>query len=216
MNFDNIMFALEIIGTIAFAISGVMVAKEGKMDIFGAIVLGCATAVGGGVIRDLILGKTPPDMFKDPIYVIVAVVTCVMDFIIEKIRIKKGKTDSGYKLNEINNTILNIADSVGLAAFVVVGCQAAIRVGFNDNYLLISFVGVVTGIGGGIFRDMLAGQMPLIMRRRIYAMAAIAGAVIYCFATAYFSEILSAVVSMAVVIIIRFLAIYFKWNLPSF
>ena len=210
-DFDIVIFILEMIGTVAFAISGVMVAKEKKMDIFGAIVLGSATAVGGGVIRDLLLGQIPPVMFKEPIYVTVAAVTCILDFIIEKNR----KTES-LMASSLNQKILNAADSVGLAAFVVVGCRASINAGYNDHMLLSMFVGVLTGIGGGILRDILAGQMPLIMRKRVYGMAAVAGAVAFYVTDMYFNIIISAIISMTVVVLIRFLAIHFEWNLPSF
>ncbi len=210
-NFSTAIFILEMIGTVAFAISGVMVAKEKKMDIFGAIVLGSATAVGGGVIRDLLLGAIPPVMFREPIYVTVAAVTCIIDFIIEKNR----KAES-VMASSLNQKILNAADSIGLAAFVVVGCRASINAGFNDHMLLSMFVGVMTGIGGGILRDILAGQMPLIMRKRVYGMAAVAGAVSFYVTDMYFNIIISAIISMTVVVLIRFLAIHFEWNLPSF
>ena len=210
-DFDIVIFVLEMIGTVAFAISGVMVAKDKKMDIFGAIVLGSATAVGGGVIRDLLLGQIPPVMFREPIYVTVAAITCILDFIIEKNR----KTES-LMASSLNQKILNAADSVGLAAFVVVGCRASINAGFNDHMLLSMFVGVMTGIGGGILRDILAGQMPLIMRKRVYGMAAVAGAVSFYVTDMYFNIIISAIISMTVVVLIRFLAIHFEWNLPSF
>ena len=122
-----------------------------------------------------------------------------------------------------SNFILNVADSVGLAAFVVVGCRTAVNAGYGANMFLACFVGVLTGIGGGILRDIFAGQMPLIMRKRVYGIAAIVGAIVYCGlsviarpAGAFGSTMIAAVVSMIVTVLIRFLAIYFHWNLPSF
>lgn len=220
MEFSTFIFVLEMIGTVAFAVSGVMVAKERGMDIFGACVLGCSTAVGGGVIRDLLLGKTPPDMFVEPIYVIVATAASLITFVAEYVFGRKGSFLDRTRLR--TGRILNAADSVGLAAFVVVGCRQAVVAGYGDNLFLCAFVGVMTGIGGGILRDMLAGQMPLIMRKRIYGMAAIAGAVVYCLCISglmsggSMENMPAGIASMLVTVLIRFLAIHYGWNLPSF
>ena len=215
MGFDDVIFILEMVGTVAFAISGVMVAKDRKMDIFGAIVLGCATAVGGGMIRDLILGEIPPAMFTKPVYVTVAFITCVVDFIFERSQTTGNYMDKIDRNRIRSNFILNVADSVGLAAFVVVGCRTAVYAGYGANMFLACFVGVLT--------DIFAGQMPLIMRKRVYGIAAIVGAIVYCGlsviarpAGAFGSTMIAAVVSMIVTVLIRFLAIYFHWNLPSF
>ena len=107
---NSIIFIMEMIGTVAFAISGVLAAKEKRMDLFGAISLGCTTAVGGGMIRDLILGQTPPLMFLKPIYTEVAFLTSVLYFIVAK----KNKQYSG----EYITFLLYIADSIGLGVFV--------------------------------------------------------------------------------------------------
>ncbi len=223
MGFDNVIFILEMIGTVAFAISGVMVAKERKMDIFGAIVLGCATAVGGGMIRDLILGQIPPAMFTKPVYVLVSFVTCVVDFVFERHKKEPDDPDRSEHRVFSSELMLNAADAVGLAAFVVVGCRTAFNAGYGDNLFLVSFVGVLTGIGGGILRDIFAGQMPLIMRKRVYGIAAILGAIVYCSmsvlarpAGAFGSPMIAAAASMLVTVLIRSLAIYYRWNLPSF
>lgn len=250
MDFSQIVFILEMIGTVAFAVSGVMVARDRKMDIFGAVVLGCATAVGGGMIRDLILGVTPPVMFTKPIYVLVAALTSIIMFFWEYSRSRSGKSElSGNAENpdsekerrahhdqisgdtavsiasiarstfsqEHNDVLLNIADSVGLAAFVVVGCRSAIEQGYQDNLFLCAFVGVLTGIGGGILRDVFAGQMPLIMRKRVYGLAAVIGAIVYCELLSYGIDVItSSAACMIITCLIRFLAIHYRWNLPSF
>jgi uncharacterized membrane protein YeiH len=217
MNFDHLIFSLEMVGTVAFAVSGVMVAKERKMDIFGAILLGCVTAVGGGMIRDLILGETPPAMFRRPIYVDVSFVTCLISFVLERHRLGRRFFDRFDQTHARTALILNAADSIGLAAFVVVGCRTAVNAGYGDNTFLTSFVGVLTGIGGGILRDIMAGQMPLIMRKRVYGIAAIAGALLYTeLQTVGVQQLIAAVISMLCTVLIRFLAIYFRWNLPAF
>lgn len=216
MNIDSFIFALEMIGTVAFAISGVMVAKEREMDLFGAETLGCCTAVGGGVIRDVLLGRIPPVMFQRPIYILVAAVTCLLAFAAARHNLGEKIFSRIGRSREWSGALLSIADSIGLAAFVVVGCRSSVNAGYGENLFLSAFVGTVTGIGGGILRDMLAGQMPLIMRKRVYGMAAIAGAAVYCLMQERVGPGLSAGVSMAVTVLIRFLAIHYRWNLPSF
>ncbi len=269
MEFSHVVFFLEMIGTVAFAVSGVMVARDRKMDIFGAVVLGCATAVGGGMIRDLILGITPPAMFTKPIYVLVAAITSIVMFFLEYIRLRfpvsgeanvcesidnefaddksvtaesaaeESSEDECRKVKlsatshrfltriasitdmavnpERSDLLLNIADSIGLAAFVVVGCRSAIDHGYMNNLFLCSFVGVLTGIGGGILRDVFAGQMPLIMRKRVYGLAAIIGSVVYCELLAWQVDvIIASLACMIITCLIRFLAIHYRWNLPSF
>ena len=215
MDFSMIVFILEMIGTVAFAVAGVMVARDCKMDIFGAVVLGCATAVGGGMIRDLLLGAVPPMMFRRPVYVAVATIASLLTFFLEhcspKLREMIGRNQ------ERSDRILNIADSIGLAAFVVVGCRSAIDGGYGDNLFLCAFVGVLTGIGGGILRDVLAGQMPLIMRKRVYGLAAIIGSIIYCGLLRLGTDVIPAALAcIAITCLIRFLAIHYRWNLPSF
>lgn len=215
MNFSLIVFILEMIGTVAFAVSGVLAARERRMDIFGAVVLGCATAVGGGLIRDLILGVVPPAMFQKPVYVSVAAAASLVFFCLERY----GKRWQRFleSNQERNDQLLNIADSVGLAAFVAVGCRTAIDSGYADNFFLCAFVGVLTGIGGGILRDMLAAQMPLIMRKRVYGIAAIIGAVVYCgLLRLHMDAVTASVACMFITCLIRFLAIHYRWNLPSF
>ncbi len=215
MDFSLIVFILEMIGTVAFAVSGVMVARERKMDIFGAVVLGCATAVGGGMIRDLILGVVPPAMFQKPVYVTVAAMSSLVFFCLERYGKQWQKLLASNQ--ERNDQFLNVADSIGLAAFVVVGCRTAIDAGHSENFFLCAFVGVLTGIGGGILRDMLAAQMPLIMRKRVYGIAAIVGAVVYCELLRMHVDAVTASVScMVITCVIRFLAIHYRWNLPSF
>ncbi|SKC00994.1 Uncharacterized membrane protein YeiH [Lachnospiraceae bacterium] len=207
MNMSGLIFAMEMIGVIAFAISGVFVAKEKHMDYFGAVVLGCATACGGGVVRDLILGVTPPAMFRDPIYVIAAFITATLVFILEYKKVQLPAEDSW---------ILNVADSIGLGVFVVVGSQAAIYEGFQDKFFLCVFVGTVTGVGGGILRDILACQMPMVMRKHVYALAAILGAVVYCIIESTGYEVAASLSGIAVVVLIRMLATIYRWNLPAF
>lgn len=211
--FDNLIFVIEILGTIAFSISGVLVAREKKMDIFGTVVLGASTAVGGGVTRDLILGITPPLMFLTPVYVTVSFVTSCILFIWFYYRKSSGFEALGHAYE----TAFNAADSFGLAAFAISGIETAINTGHQGNMFLIVFVGTITAVGGGILRDILAGQMPLILQKRVYAVAAIVGAMVFYVLNICFSmdKMIAALACIVIVVLIRYLAIRFEWNLPS-
>lgn len=210
MDIAGFVFILELIGTAAFAVSGVMVARDRKMDLFGACLLGCTTACGGGVIRDLLLGVIPPMLFRSPVYIITAFAASLVTFLIFYFTVPPHP-------NAAADRLLNSADSLGLAAFVVVGYQGAVNAGFSSNGFLCIFVGVLTGIGGGILRDILAGQMPLIMSKRVYGVAAIAGAVCYWLLLIAFrgATLIPSLISIAVTALIRFLAIHYRWNLPK-
>ncbi len=209
MSFTNFVTILEMIGSAAFAVSGVVVAKKKKMDIFGAVILGCMTAVGGGFIRDLILGITPPSMFKNPMYVLCAFVFSLLTFMIEYKEI--GELE---KHKNVSDLLLNITDTIGLAIFAIMGARTAIENGYVDNRFLCIFVGTLTGIGGGIFRDMLAGEMPLIMKERVYGVAAIIGSMVFVYSFQFIGELYAMVVSFVCTVLIRYCAIHYRWNLP--
>lgn len=207
---QTILFIAELIGTVAFAISGVLVAAEKRVDIFGALVLGTITAVGGGAIRDLLLGITPPTLFQKPVYTIVAVATAAIVFFIEY-----GMGDKIERFSVGYMKVINGFDAVGLAVFVVVGVNTAIASGQGDNGFLSIFVGAITGIGGGMMRDILAGQIPVVLRKRVYAVAAILGATVYYFMTrGGCPDWLSIGTGAACVMLLRFLATHYCWNLP--
>ncbi len=212
MTVDNILFAIEIVGTIAFAITGVITALEKKFDIFGALVLGTVTAVGGGIMRDLILGYTPPMAFRKSVYAITAVITSLAVFIIAYFFGRKIK-----KHYDVYSQVINIFDSIGLSVFVVGGVNSAISCGFGENMFLSIFVAALTGVGGGVLRDIMAGRVPKILRKRVYALAAIIGAIIYY--VLFYYELCSAALAIILgagsVLIIRILATIFHWNLPT-
>lgn len=211
MTFGIEIFITEIIGIIAFAISGAIVGIKKHFDIFGIIVLGVITAVGGGAIRDITLGIIPPTMFKNPVYVVVAFMTSCVTFgaaAIVKAKFNKNK--------QFFVEIVNFFDAVGLGVFAVTGTNTAIVHGFEHNAFLAIFVGVITGIGGGMVRDVLAGKVPFVLFKDIYASAAIVGAGIYYFMyTSKFNPILSVISAIVITIIIRMLASYYHLGLPK-
>ena len=150
---ENIVFALEIIGTIAFAISGATLGLEKGMDLMGITILGLTTGVGGGIIRDIIIGQTPPLTFRDPTYLIISVVVSVIVFT-PPVR-KWIFSDS-----MLYEWLMLIMDSVGLGVFTVLGIKSAYTVSSIHGVILFTFVGMLTGVGGGVLRDMMAGNRP--------------------------------------------------------
>lgn len=207
---DTYIFVMEIIGTIAFASSGAMVGIQKEMDIFGVAVLGMTTAVGGGMIRDLILGVTPPIMFQDSTYAIVAIiVSCLVFFMIA---VNRHLPES--HLYVLYERLMLFCDSLGLGIFTVVGVNAALNMEYETTGFLQVFVGVLTGVGGGCLRDMMAGNMPYIFVKHVYASASIVGALACVFLTRAFGELSGMLVGAALVLMIRCLAAHYKWNLP--
>ena len=168
---DSIIFFMEILGTIAFAASGAMVGIRKRMDIFGICVLGVVTAVGGGMTRDVILGKLPSALEK-PVYVVVSVITSLAIFVLLYI---KHDLLSG-RLGTFYDKAMLIMDSVGLGIFTSLGVMSGIDNGYPDNSFLLVFIGMLTGVGGGLMRDMMAGEEPYIFVKHIYACASLAGA----------------------------------------
>lgn len=201
------IMALELIGTVAFAVSGALLGMKKNMDIFGVIILAETTAVGGGIMRDLILGQNPPGTFAHPIYAITATVTALILFlpVIRRILVKN------HKIYEI---IMLVMDSLGLGIFTVVGIQTAFKASTKFNILLLIFVGVITGVGGGVLRDIMAGERPYIFVKHIYACASIAGAVV-CIVLWKVNSTLAILVGSSVILLIRFLAARFRWSLPK-
>lgn len=204
-----IIFIMEIIGTIAFASSGAVLAVQKGMDFFGICVLGVVTAVGGGMTRDVILGNVPGALM-DPIYVLAAVLTVTVIFI--WLLFKKEKVSGNLKA--IFDRIMLTMDSVGLGIFTAVGVLTGIEKGYEENLFLLVFLGTLTGVGGGLLRDMMAGEPPYIFIKHIYACASAAGALACVLLYRNWGQIPALILSSALVVVIRFLAAYYRWNLP--
>lgn len=205
-----ILYITELLGTVAFALSGAMVGVRKDLDLLGIVVLGVTTAVGGGAIRDIVLGHTPPVMFLDSIYVLLAFVTVLILFLfLNFVGDRFQKFGAAYSL------ILFFADSVGLGVFATSGVRTALEAGFGDQTFLALFVGVITGVGGGILRDMMANEIPMVLKRRIYAVAALAGAwLYYALVSLGMNELAATYLGTGSIIAIRMLAAKFEWNLP--
>ena len=208
---ENIIFTTEIIGTIAFAASGAMIAIRKELDLFGIIMLGTITAVGGGILRDIIIGRIPPNTFVNPVYIATAALTSVLLFII----FYKAPSLLDSKHIGTFEKILNIFDAIGLGAFTVIGIDAGIDKGYGEYLFLLIFLGVTTGIGGGIMRDRRAGEIPYVLKKQIYACASIAGACLYVIFLQFSQSYLSMLISALLVVVVRMLASKFDWNLPA-
>ncbi len=206
---DEIMFVLELIGAAAFAVSGAMVAIEKRADIFGILFLAVTTALGGGVIRDVLIGRIPPVMFVSYWYLLISVVAALAVFIDAYLRSEKYKLHLD-KLDAVNN----IFDAIGLAVFTVSGMNAAMPV--SDNVILVLFVGMCTGVGGGMLRDVMTNTMPKVLRKRVYAVASLLGGGLYYAMYALgVNQIVSLGCGMLLIFALRLFATIFKWNLPS-
>ena len=154
----NFLFtAVEMVGMVAFALYGALVGLKYRLDLFGILLMGITASLGGGVIRDLLIGITPPAMFRDYRYLLVAVVTSLVVFLAAYL--SKGRYHDYETKVE---ALANVFDALGLGAFNVVGVQAGINAGFSGNGFLLVFLGLMTGIGGGILRDLFVLRMPVV------------------------------------------------------
>ena len=212
MDYQSIVtFVMEMAGSVAFAASGAMVGVERNMDIFGVSVLGVATAVGGGMIRDIVLGIIPPAVFTNPVYALVSVLaSCIVFFIFYF----KRELLQGHR-RETYDKIMLAMDSVGLGIFTVVGVNTGISHGYVNYMFLLVFLGTITGVGGGLLRDIMAGVPPYILVKHIYACASIVGAIVCVVLYRNFGAVVSMVGASAVVILVRYLAAHYRWNLPK-
>lgn len=211
MEITSILFDItEIVGTIAFAVSGALIAIERRLDLFGVLFLGIVTALGGGTIRDVLLGVFPPRAFYSYVYLAVAFFSALAVFI----------AVWGYKVHYARfqtplKNINNIFDAIGLAAFSIVGSQLAVSQGYADNPFLCVFLGMTTGIGGGILRDVLSKEVPYVFQKHVYGVASLLGCMAYwTILRLTSSDTAAALTGVFLIILIRVCATVFRWNLP--
>ncbi len=204
----SVIYIINIIGTIAFALTGAMIAIRKGMDIFGVNIIAITTTVGGGVIRDIIIGRFPPEMFQNPLYAGIAVVTANIVFLFLYVR-KKSIPKNWVNIYE---KLVFLFDTLGLASFTVNGVNAAMDM--TQNVFLIVFLGVITGVGGGLVRDIMANRRPYIFVKHIYASAALVGALTTAWMWKHIGKNMAMTMGFVLVVLIRVCAAYFKWNLP--
>jgi len=197
MNFISIV---DYVGTFAFAISGIRLASAKQFDWFGAYVVGLVTAIGGGTVRDILLDVTPFWMLQ-PSYIVVTAIALVSVLFFGKLLIK------------FNNTFF-IFDTIGLGLFVVVGIEKSIEAGFPFWVTII--MGMITGSVGGIIRDILINEVPLIFRKDIYALACVLGGVFFYVCTLLnFKQEITQIIAAASVILMRIVAVKYHLGLPA-
>lgn len=177
------------IGIVASAISGTLVGMKKRMDWFGVIFLAVATAVGGGIIRDILIGHLPPDAFIKPVYFFVSGITALITCLFYE------------RISKLQNVIM-LSDAVGLGVFTAVGANAAITSQIHGSFLVVS-MGVITGIGGGILRDVFAKDIPYVFRKEVYAVASIVGAFSFLITYDKVPHILSLYICLFVTFIVR-------------
>lgn len=207
---ELVFTVFEIIGTVAFAMSGVFEAVKHRMDLFGVVILGIVTAVGGGVIRDIVIGTVPPVAFVKPIFSLLALLVSLLMFIIMYFLFSHRRTDSNKAFEK---WLLFATDTIGLGAFTVSGIATALAKNMN-GFALLLFVGFITGTGGGILRDVFCGTIPSIFRKHIYALASIFGAILMIVLIRYIPIEIAMIIGFAGVVIVRILASILKWDLP--
>ena len=209
------MLITDIIGTVAFAVSGAIAGMRKKMDIFGVNILALLTATGGGIIRDIVTGTIPPAAFRNPFFVIIAAIAANITFIFVWWQHKSNKNISD-KTRAIYDKVFFWFDTIGLAAFTADGVHTGLLGPFAGNAFLVIFLGVVTGVGGGVLRDVLSLEMPYIFVKHIYACASIVGAiVVYVVYIVSGSSEIAMLSGFFFVCVIRFCAAHYGWNLPK-
>ena len=202
MDKSQIIYVLDLFGVAVFTISGSLAAGRKKMDIFGVMVLGLVTALGGGTLRDMLLDSGSVFWIENRLYLLVVFITAVITFV-------------SVRVLTIPKRGLLISDAIGLAVFTLIGTSKTLEI-INSDIVAV-LMGIITGVAGGMIRDVLSAEVPLILRKEIYATAALCGSLIYVVMRhTSIPEILGVILSMAVTLSIRLAAIHWSLSLPVF
>ena len=198
---DNILFILTYVAVSASAISGALEARKNEMDIVGATTIAFVTAFGGGPIRDLLLGRTPIFWVVDPWLSIVTFLVAVISF---------------YWLDKISDRYLNVPDAIGLGLFSILGATYALQL--QVSAIVAVLMGVITGIFGGVLRDLLCNRIPNVFRQNteLYATCSFIGTWVFILLTwLHINSLFASIIGASTVFVLRLLAIRFKMTLPS-
>jgi len=197
---EPLNLALNLMGTFAFGLSGGILAVKKRMDLFGVLVLSVSTGLGGGIVRDLILGHTPPATLADWRYLGAAGLAGVLVFV-------------WYNRIANHGTFIATFDAVGLSVFTVTGTVIALNAGLGPTPAAL--LGMVTGVGGGVLRDIMAAEVPLIFRSEIYAVASLLGAIIIIIATQIgFSGVPAEILAAIATFTLRMVSLRRGWRIP--
>lgn len=207
---DIILRIVEYIGVISFAISATVIAISKKTDYVGAIFFAFLTCFGGGMIRDIALGDVPRILTEAKNYylalicILVSIVCFTLAFI--------PKT-ADFITKHSHDFAIEFTDAIGLSVFCVYGVDVAIELG-QSNPILLIFCGCITGVGGGMLRDICSAEIPFIFRKHIYLIPTLCGAIFYTLTYKHIPHLASLLIAIGIIIVLRVLAIKFKWNLP--
>lgn len=196
----SILYFIDLIGTLVFAISGVLAAVDKKFDLFGATIIGIVTAVGGGTLRDMMIGATPVGWMRDINYLIVIFASLPLCYFFKNTILKLRKS-------------VFLFDTIGIGLFTIFGLQKTLDMGLSP--IVAIMMGITSAVFGGVIRDVLSNEVPLIFRKEIYASACLAGAIVFL-SLEYFIKgaPINIVISILVVFVIRYFAVVKKWDLP--
>lgn len=196
------ILALDLFGTMAFAVTGAFKAIEHKADIVGIIILSTITGVAGGTLRDIVMGHFPPHSISDPYYMIITVTTGIIIFFLYP------------KMQKHWNLFLKF-DAIGLGVFTAIGATFAYEL-YGMNFLAIALAGMVTAVGGGILRDMFVNEVPMVFVKELYASASFLGVLVFYIALSIDSNLeIATIFSIVVTTILRLVAMKYNWNLPK-
>ena len=199
----------------AFGISGSLTAIKKGMDVFGVVIIGITTSIGGGIIRDLVLGVHPPLSFANPIYATVTAGFSILTFIVQYRHAKKKPRGHDQLVGKLTDAVMFWLDTVGISIFTVDGGSAAYTVGtVETNIFLLCIVGFITCFGGGILRDLLTGNTPYVFVKHFYASACLCGALVCSLLWVPAGRIVSMLTGAVTIVVLRVLAARFRWNLP--
>ena len=200
--YSNFLTVIDILGTFAFAVSGAFSAMEKKLDPFGILVIAFVTAIGGGTLRDILVGNVPVNWMNNSVTIIVILGSAILAMLFST-TLKKF------------NTGLFLFDALGLGLFTIVGVEIGIKYGFNA--MVSVSLGTITACFGGVLRDVLLNKVPLIFQKEIYALACIIGAILYYYLYGVnINDDVAKVACIILIFIIRFIAVRYKLSLPQF
>lgn len=218
-NIDIALYIIQIVGCISFATSGAIASIRKKADILGVWILTLISIFGGGLLRDLIINEDVPHIFWDSQYIILAAIALVIStfwFLVAYFPKTAVKIDIHR-----HDLWIYLLDSIGIGVFCVYGVDAAIKsipleASFIGKYIYVISLGVITGVGGGMFRDVFIGEIPMVFRKHFYMTPCILGSTLYAILfSCNVNNILSIILCVGLVVLLRSLATIYKWNLPS-
>ena len=197
-----LIHSLDLFGTMAFAVTGAMKGVAFKMDILGVIVLSSITGMAGGMLRDIVLGRIPPAALIDPTYILVTTITGISVFYLYP------------NIKSLLGLFLKF-DALGLGVFSIIGATIALNGGYGLNLLIMMFAGVITAVGGGIVRDVLVNEKPLVFIKELYVSLSFIGILLF-FSLLYIGVALdtSSIIGISFITGLRITAMRFNWNLP--